>query len=94
MKGQPFCEEWLGTFGLSSLEKERLRGDLTALCSFLRSREGGTELFSLVFHDRTHGNGSELLQGSLRMEIRKHFFMRGWSDTGAWSNTLERRSMH
>lgn len=64
-------------FGLSSLEKRKVREDLTALCSFLRSGEGGTELFALVFHNQTHGNGSKLLQGSLRLEIRKHFFMRG-----------------
>jgi len=36
VKGQKgmFCEEWLRTLGLSGLEKSRLRGNLTTLCSF------------------------------------------------------------
>jgi len=53
-----------------------MRGNLIALHSFLRRRcgEGAADLFSLVSSNRTHGNGSKLLQGRFRLEIRKHFF--------------------
>lgn len=56
------CEKRLRTLGLSTLQKKGLRGDLIALCKFLRrgSGKGGAELFSLVSSDRMHGNGSKL----------------------------------
>jgi len=52
-------EEQLRTLGLSSLEKRRPRGNLLALCSFLRRGrgEGGADLFSLVYSDRMRGYG-------------------------------------
>jgi len=44
--------------------------------SFLRRGcgEGCADLFFLVSHDRTCGNGSELPQGRFRLNIRKHLF--------------------
>jgi len=70
------CEKQLRTLGLSSLEKKRLRGNLTALDSFLRRGRGeqDADLFFLVSTDRTRGNGSELHQERFRLDIRKHFF--------------------
>ncbi|KAK4816357.1 hypothetical protein QYF61_015671 [Mycteria americana] len=64
-------EERLRTLDLSSLEERRLRGDLIGLDSFLRrgSGERAADLSSLGSSDRTHGNGSELRQGRLRLDI-------------------------
>jgi len=69
------CEEHLRILGLSSVQKRRLRGDLIALCSFLRRErgEGGAELFSPGSSGRMHGNGSRLHQGRFRLDVRKHF---------------------
>lgn len=53
------CGKWLRTLGLSVLEKKGLRGDLIALCWFLRKGRGGADL-SVVFSDWICGNGSRL----------------------------------
>jgi len=86
------CEEQLRTPGLSSLEKRRFRGDLIALCSFLRRGrgEGGAELFSLCSSDRMRGSGSKLHQGRFRLDIKKHFFTERVVKTGTG---LDRWSM-
>ena len=48
-------KEWLRIGGLFSLEKKRLRGDLTAVYSVLMrgSRGGDTDLFFLASSERT-----------------------------------------
>jgi len=69
--------ELLRTLGLSSLEKRRLKGDLTTVYRFLRrgGGEGGDELFLLGSSGRTPGNGSKLHQGRrFRPDIRELFF--------------------
>lgn len=69
---------------MSVLEKRGIRGDLIALCSFLRRGRGGggADLsFAVVFGDRTCENASRLQGGRFRPNLRSSSLLRRCSST-------------
>ena len=61
---------------LLSLEKGRLRGDLSAAFQDLKGayKQEGRQLFERGDKSRTRGNGVKLKDGRLRLDVRGKFF--------------------
>jgi len=70
------CEEKLRELGLFSLNKRRLRGDLTAAFQYFKGacNKDGNRLFSRACCNRARGSGFKLKEGRFRLDIKKKFF--------------------
>lgn len=69
-------EESLRELGLSSLEKSRLRRELTDVFKYLmeRNKEKGVRTFSVMHSDRTRGNPHKWKHMKLHLNIWNCFF--------------------
>ena len=70
----------LRELGLFSLEKRRMRGDLTAAFQYLKGayKQEGSQLLKRVDNGRSRGNGFKLEEGRFRFNIRGMFFTTEW----------------
>ncbi|KFQ30293.1 Uncharacterized protein B0403.1, partial [Merops nubicus] len=69
-------EDRLRELGLFSLEKRRLRGDLTVAFQYLTGayKKAGEGSFRMSGNDTTRWNGVKLERGRFRLDVRKKFF--------------------
>jgi len=71
-----YYKERMRELGLFSLEKRRLREDLTAAFQYLKgaSNKAGEGLFARACSDSTRGNDFKLKEGRFRLAIKNKFF--------------------
>ena len=76
IRGHLPYEDRLRELSLFSLEKRRLRGDLTAAFQYLKGayKREGNQLFERIDNSRMRGNCFNLKEGRYRLGVRGKFF--------------------